>query len=299
MVQERRLSRRPLNTLLPTSPVSSGPGTGEHQSWILSLKLSTNTFWQIWANQGWLNSDGCKALWGSLLHSWGDQCGTFMASVFVRWRIKLCLTTVDQDHGTAHVSIIAANGDAVSVTNTINLYFGSLIMSPRFPHRDQLNSYIMIWKQLPRTGILLNDEMDDFSAPNITNYFGVPPSPHNFIRSELNLLTESIIRVCLCFPVLLLLIILSATRPGKRPLSSMCPSLLIDKTTNQVRYITQKTTIYKLAFHSVTFTFFPCSSANLCWFLSGPPRHWSGRRNKDHNGSGPDIYQEPVAWGGH
>ncbi|CAJ0823017.1 11649_t:CDS:2, partial [Entrophospora sp. SA101] len=50
----------------------------------------------------------------------------------------------------------------------------------------------------PDTGILLNDEMDDFSTPGVSNYFGLKPSPYNYIA------------------------------PNKRPLSS-CVPVIIEK----------------------------------------------------------------------
>jgi gamma-glutamyltranspeptidase / glutathione hydrolase len=88
------------------------------------------------------------------------------------------VTAATTDHGTSHLSVADSQGNVVAMTNTINLSFGSKLLSPS-------------------TGILLNDEMDDFSAqPGVPNAFGLVGNAANAIA------------------------------PGKRPLSSMSPTLV-------------------------------------------------------------------------
>ena len=57
------------------------------------------------------------------------------------------------------------------------------------------------------TGIIFNNEMDDFSTPGSNNQFGYRPSENNYIE------------------------------PGKRPLSSMSPTIFVEKKTGDVRLI--------------------------------------------------------------
>ena len=62
---------------------------------------------------------------------------------------------------TAHVSVLGPNGSAVSCTSTVNLHFGSRVMTD--------------------DGFIMNNQMDDFSTPGAVNSFGFPAAPENFI----------------------------------------------------------------------------------------------------------------------
>lgn len=84
------------------------------------------------------------------------------------------------DKHTTHFAAADEEGNWASITATINTAFGSKVV-------------------VPGTGVLLNNEMDDFTvAPGVPNHFGL-------VGGEFN-----------------------AVAPGKRPLSSMSPTIVLD-----------------------------------------------------------------------
>lgn len=83
------------------------------------------------------------------------------------------------DAGTSHLCVVDGAGNAVALTTTVNTYFGAKILAPG-------------------SGVVLNNEIDDFSiAPGVANAFGLVQSEYNLVG------------------------------PGKRPLSSMSPTLVL------------------------------------------------------------------------
>lgn len=101
--------------------------------------------------------------------------------------IKPYAAEADGGNDTSHVSIVDAAGNAVALTNTVNYVFGAGVVAPG-------------------TGVLLNDEMDDFAAkPGTENLYGL-------VQHEAN-----------------------AIAPGKIPLSSMSPTLVFDRSKKERR----------------------------------------------------------------
>lgn len=91
------------------------------------------------------------------------------------------LTPEPEKKNTTHISVIDKEGNAVAMTTTVNYSFGSCIVGKG-------------------TGVLLNDEMDDFAAqPGVPNAYGLVTGEPNAIQ------------------------------PGKVPLSSMSPTLVFAK----------------------------------------------------------------------
>ncbi len=83
------------------------------------------------------------------------------------------------DHGTSNFCVVDKDGNVVALTTTINTAFGAKMM-------------------VPKLGVVLNDEMDDFAvAPNVPNVYRLQGAKANEIA------------------------------PGKRPLSSMTPIIVV------------------------------------------------------------------------
>lgn len=83
-----------------------------------------------------------------------------------------------EDHGTTHLNVVDEDEMVVSLTSTVNLEFGAKFMDEK-------------------TGIIFNDEIDDFYVPHVHNAFDLDKMSKNILE------------------------------PGKRPFSSAAPVIMM------------------------------------------------------------------------
>lgn len=84
-----------------------------------------------------------------------------------------------EDYGTTHFSVVDSQRNVVALTSTVEIYFYWIFNHYFFFQKINLAFGSLIISD--STGILLNDEMDDFSSPNQSNSYNFPPSKANLI----------------------------------------------------------------------------------------------------------------------
>lgn len=151
---------------------------------------------------------------------------------------------------TTHYSVVDKAGNAVAVTYTLNTNFGSGIVARG-------------------TGILLNNEMDDFSAkPGVANAYGLVGGDANAVQA------------------------------GKRPLSSMTPTLvlkdgkpvLVTGSPGGARIIT---TVLQQVVNHIDFGMNPAEAASTPRFH----HQWTPDELRVEKGSSPDTLALLRQWG--
>ncbi|WVF70079.1 gamma-glutamyltransferase [Kwoniella sp. CBS 6097] len=149
------------------------------------------------------------------------------------------------DHGTTHLSVLDQWGGAASVTSTVNLIWGSHVMDPK-------------------TGIIFNDEQDDFAVPGAADAFGLWPSPWNY------------------------------PAPGKKPLSSTSASIILNRPTKKGSSFSSSSSsasssIYAVLGGSGGSRIFPSVAQVILNLFSGLDISASIERERVHNQIVPDL----------
>ncbi|PQE07429.1 hypothetical protein CJF30_00007169 [Rutstroemia sp. NJR-2017a BBW] len=103
--------------------------------------------------QSMISEENAKAIRGKILDNRTQNVTAYQPKMWAP----------QDNHGTSHIVASDSSGLSISSTSTVNLLFGSMVM-------------------VPETGVIMNNEMDDFSIPGTPNSFGFVPSPMNYIN---------------------------------------------------------------------------------------------------------------------